>query len=186
VKAIKPAARVGWHVHHSVSWDLFYRAEADYAEMADYSDWIKPVVYHDVAGPRVHESFARAQKQRLLSELGEEQILGLLYAFAGYDTKTEPPVDRLMERGFSPEYVYREIDRVVCAVKGKVPIYAGVGFDIPWKQDRFPSDPDVVYGATVRAFEAGAAGLIVSREYDEMRLANLRAVRRGVRDAWKG
>ncbi|HEY3835734.1 MAG TPA: hypothetical protein VGL72_04155 [Bryobacteraceae bacterium] len=35
VKAIKPEAQVGWHVDHQLSsWDIVYRAEMSYAEMA--------------------------------------------------------------------------------------------------------------------------------------------------------
>jgi len=37
-----------------------------------------------------------------------------------------------------------------------------------------------VYEATRKAFEAGAAGVLISREYDEMRLPNLRAVGRAI------
>ena len=85
--------------------------------------------------------------------------------------------------GLSPDYVYRETKRCVDAVEGRVPVYAGVGFDIPWQQEHFPSDPEVVYRATLKAFEAGAKGLVVSREYDEMRLENLRAVGRALKDA---
>ena len=33
-----------------------------------------------------------------------------------------------------------------------------------------------------KAFEAGAAGVLTSREYDEMRLPNLRAVGRAIGD----
>ena len=88
-----------------------------------------------------------------------------------------------MTKGLSPDYVYRETKRCVDAVEGRVPVYAGLGFDIPWQQDNFPSDPKVVYQATVKAFEAGAKGLVVSREYDEMRLDNLRAVGKALKDA---
>ena len=69
------------------------------------------------------------------------------------------------------------------AVAGKIPVYPGVGFDIPFGSDHFPSAADKVYQATYRAFEAGAKGLIISREYDEMRVDNLRAVGRAITDA---
>ena len=183
-KAIQPEAQIGLHIHHTVSRDLFYRAEVDYTDLATYSDWIKPVVYHDISGPRLKASVVDAQAELLLSELTPEQRVNLHYAWCGFDPNTEPRVDELMSRGFSEEYVYREISRAVKAVSGRVPIYAGIGFDVPWQQERFPSDPDLVYKATVRAFEAGAKGLVVSREYDEMRLDNLRAVGRAANDVW--
>ncbi|MEZ4865499.1 MAG: hypothetical protein R3C14_29585 [Caldilineaceae bacterium] len=183
IKTISPTAQVGWHVYHrGTTWDIIYRAEMDYAEMVHYSDWIKPVVYHDVAGPRLHRDIGGLH-ETILRELSEEQILGLIYAFMGYDPQQEPTYDQLPTRGLSPNYVYRETKRCVDAVAGKVPVYAGVGFDIPWEKEHFPSDPATVYQATLKAFEAGAKGLVVSREYDEMRLENLRAVGRAVKDA---
>ncbi len=79
--------------------------------------------------------------------------------------------------------MFREVSRCVRATGGRVPVYAGVGFDVPTDGNPMRSDPERVYRATYRAFEAGAKGLIVSREYDEMRLENLEAVGRAVRDA---
>lgn len=184
IKAIKPAAQVGWHVYHQgTTWDPIYRAEMDYGELATYSDWIKPVVYHDIAGPRVKKLFVDRGKAGILRELEEAQILGLLYAMMGLDPAQEPSVDELDRRGFSADYVYRETRRCVVSVPDTVAVYPGLGFDIPWNGDHFPSDPDLVYDATIKAFEAGAKGLVVSREYDEMRLPNLNAVKRAVADA---
>ena len=45
-----------------------------------------------------------------------------------------------------------------------------------------PDDPESVYQATLKAFEAGAHGIVVSREYEEMKVANLRAVGRAFRE----
>ena len=45
--------------------------------------------------------------------------------------------------------------------------------------------PDTIYQATVKAFDANADGIVVSREYEEMKLANLRAVGRAYRDVMK-
>ena len=183
IKAIKPAAQVGWHVYHPVTWEVFYRAEMDYAELATYSDWIKPVVYHDIAGVRIRNRHIIPLSRTILRDTSPESSLALLYDLMGYDKATEPALDDLPTSGMSPEYVFREVSRCVQATKGEVPVYAGVGFDVPTDGNPMRSDPDRVYRATYRAFEAGAKGLIVSREYDEMRLENLEAVGRAVRDA---
>ena len=121
--------------------------------------------------------------ERILRELSKPQILELIYDVMGYDKEVEPPYEELTERGLSPDYVYRETRRCVEGVGGRISIYSGLGFDIPWRGAHFYSDPELVYQTTMRAFEAGASGLIVSREYDEMRLDNLRAVGCAVRDA---
>ncbi len=39
-----------------------------------------------------------------------------------------------------------------------------------------------VYQCVLRAFDAGANGIVVSRDYEEMRINNLKAVGRAVRE----
>jgi hypothetical protein len=49
-----------------------------------------------------------------------------------------------------------------------------------------PGDPDKIYDCVRKAFAAGADGIVVSREYEEMRAANLKAVGRAMRDLAAG
>lgn len=182
-KKAKPAAQVGWHVdHQQSSWDQVYRAEITYGEMAAYSDFIKPIVYHDILGPRIRWWYLARLQKSVLAEVPLEESLDLYYDTFGYDEKHEPTVDKLDQAGFSPDYVYREAKRTVLETGGKARVYPGVGFDIPWNGKHYPSDPENVYQATRKAFEAGADGIVISREYDEMRRANLEAVGRAVRE----
>jgi hypothetical protein len=134
---------------------MFYRSVMTYREMADNMDFIKPILYHDIAGPRTRSM---------------------------YDTNVEPKLDELNSKGLGPDYVYRETKRCVQSVEGRTKIYAGIGIDIPGNNQTFSSNPEGVYQATRKAFEAGAAGVLISREYDEMRMPNLRAVGRAVKD----
>lgn len=182
IKTIRPEAQVGWHIYHNgTTWSPLYRALTDYSRMVEYSDWLKPVLYHDIAGPRMHRDVGN-MRDRFMRELSERQVLDLLYAVLGYDGEAEPRYEELVRRGLSPDYVYRETRRCVAGVGDRIPVYPGIGFDIPWKGEHFPSDPDTVYQATRAAFRGGASGLIISREYDEMRLDNLRAVGRAVHE----
>jgi hypothetical protein len=57
-----------------------------------------------------------------------------------------------------------------------------VGFDVPGSP---ADDPETVYQATRKSFEAGASGVVASREYEEMKVENLKAFGRAVRDASK-
>ena len=183
VKSIKPTAEVGWHVDHQPSsWDMVYRAEMSYEEMAPHSDFIKPIVYHSVLGPRIRDWYLPRFKQTFLGEVSLETSLELYYDLFGYDKKVEPTLDELAKKGFSPDYVYREVKHSVASANGKTKIYAGVGFDVPGSPR---DDPDRVYQATRRAIDAGASGVVASREYEEMRIENLRAFGRAVRDAAK-
>jgi len=49
-----------------------------------------------------------------------------------------------------------------------------------------PLRPQLPPAAVARAFEAGASGVLASREYDEMRLSGLRAFGRAVRESRAG
>ncbi len=183
VKAIKPSAQVGWHVDHQPSsWDIVYRAEMSYAEMAPYSDYIKFIAYHDVLGPRIRYWYLARLQKTMLGELSLKESLDLYYDIFGYDKTKEPGVDQLATTGFSPDYVYRETKRSIASAEGKTKIYPGIGFDVPWGNAPMPADPEKVYEATKKAFEAGGSGIVVSREYEEMRVPNLKAVGRAMRE----
>jgi hypothetical protein len=188
IKAIAPSADVGRHVDHPGStFDLVYRAEWSYAEMARTCDFIKPILYHDIAGLRLKYWYLDRLQKTILGELSLEQSAALFYAIKGYDPSAEPRLEELEHRGFTPDYVFRETKKCVEAVAGKAKVYAGIGIDIPWNyREPVPSAPENVYEAVTKAFEAGASGVLASREYDEMRLPGLRAFGRAVRESGAG
>ena len=179
VKSIKPAAEVGWHVDHQPSsWDIVYRAEMSYEEMAPHSDFIKFIAYHNVLAPRIRNWYLPRFQRTILGELSLEDSLNVYYDVFGYDKNVEPKLGELLQKGFSPDYVFRETKHSVASANGKTKIYTGIGFDVPGSP---PDDPETIYQATRKAFEAGANGIVISREYEEMRVANLKAVGRAVR-----
>ena len=181
VKRVKPAAEVGWHVDHQPSsWDLVYRAEMSYEEMAPHADFVKFIGYHNVLSPRIRDWYLPRFERTILGQVSRESSLNLYYAMFGYDRTSEPPVGDLGRRGFSPEYVFRETTHVVASANGKTKIYTGIGFDVPGSP---ADDPETVYRATRRALEAGASGIVISREYEEMKVPHLQAVGRAVRSA---
>jgi hypothetical protein len=181
VKAIRPGADVGWHIDHQrSSWDLLYRASVSYANFARHGDFVKPILYHDILGPRLRRWVLDDWKRHLFRELPLEPMLAAFYAFHNLDPALEPGLDELETKGFSPDYVRRETRRTVEGVDGNARVYAGVGIDIPWNGVRFPSPPESVFEATRAALEAGADGILASRHYDEMRLPALRALGRAV------
>jgi hypothetical protein len=181
IKNIQPEAQVGWHIsHQQSSYDLIYRAELSYADMAPYSDFIKFIAYHDILGPRIRWWYLDRLHNSVLSEAPLEDSLSVYYDLFGYDKNREPAVDRLDQTGLSPDYVYRETKRSIASAAGRTKIYPGIGFDVPWGSNHVPADPEKVYECVVKAFEAGADGIVVSREYEEMRVPNLKAVGRAM------
>jgi hypothetical protein len=189
LKSIRPRADIGRHVdHRQSSWDILFRAGSRYQDMPDHADFIKPILYHDILGPRLRKNYLEPLGQSLLKELSLEQSLDLFYAWFGLDPKVEPPVEKLSE-GLSSEYVYRETRRAVDGAAQRAAVYSGIGLDIPkgggWGTEVWQSEHDEVCRAVSRAFDAGAQGIVASREYEEIGIPSLRAVGEAVQAAGK-
>ena len=72
---------------------------------------------------------------------------------------------------------------VTVSVAGtKTQIWAGIDVDIPTESNNSKRTPQSVKEAVLAAFRAGAPGVILSRKYSEMRLANLSGARDAIRD----
>ena len=69
-------------------------------------------------------------------------------------------------------YVFRETKRFMGDAQGKCRIYPGIDVNIPTAKGEKETNPDDTYAATAAALRAGARGVILSRKYSEMRLAN--------------
>lgn len=181
-KRARKSADIGRHIDHQcTSWDPFYRAEFSYAEMAQAADFLKPILYHDVLGPRFRNWCVEPLRKSLLHEFSGPDAQRLLYTILGYDPAREPGWEASESTGFTPAYVESETRRCVQGAVGRARVYAGIGIDVPWNGKTAESKPETTEEATMRALSAGASGILISREYDEMRVANLRAIGRAVR-----
>ena len=185
-KELHPTIDSGRHVDHQrSSWDFFYRSAMSYGQMAANADFIKPIVYHEPMGPRLRWWVLERMKERVLSDLSLEQSLQLYYSLFGHDSSERPKLDELDGKGLGPEYVYRETLRCKQSVSDKARVYAGIGIDVPWYvpngMERRHSDPEQLIAAVHRAFDAGADGVLASREYDEMRISSLETFGKAVR-----
>jgi hypothetical protein len=182
IKAIKPSAQVGWHVDHwATSMDLIARAAMSYAEMAPWADYEKVVVYHGVTAPRLRSWVANEQRS-ILSDMPLEDAINYHYELWGYPKSLDAMANKPTPPTASPEYVYAETKRSVESAQGKTKIYPGIGFNLPGGG---PDDPEAIYQCVMKAFDAGAAGIVVSREYEELTVPNLKAVGRAVRELAK-
>ena len=94
----------------------------------------------------------------------------------------EAALDQLAGDGLSPDYVARETKRALEGVGGKCRILPGIDIGIPTGSNSRKASPDDTHAATLAALRAGADGLIFSRKYSEMRLENLTAAGKAVRE----
>jgi hypothetical protein len=99
------------------------------------------------------------------------EVLELHYRLLGYEH--EPDLEKLPTSGMSAQYVARETRRALADVNGAISIYPGIDIDIPTGLNEKRTGPADVKAAVLAAFRAGAPGVVLSRKYAEMRLANL-------------
>jgi len=169
VKSIKPELPVGWHIWHNVSFSPFHRAEIDYGRLAEFSDFIKPVLYNNCAGERIR-TFIDSVCQNVFGDLPKSQAMDVLYQIMDYK---EAPYDRLMATGFSADYVQRETRRAVDDVGNTaVGIWPGIDIDVPVPGTSKCSAASIK-AAVTGAFNGGANGVILSRNLGEMNLDHL-------------
>jgi hypothetical protein len=171
-KAIAPEKPFGFHIMQNMTFSPFDRAEEDYSKTAEYSDFLKLATYNNAAGPRL-ASFLDRLSATVFRDASPEDFLAFYYKIM--DMK-EAPYDQLHTTGLSAEYVARETKRAIEGVQGTgVQIYPGIDIDVPTKMTDKRTKPEDVRRSVEAALGAGANGVVLSREYVEMWLANLTA-----------
>jgi hypothetical protein len=180
VKGIKPQMQVGWHVWHAHSFSPFFRAQTDIQELSKYSDYLKMTVYHNLGGTRM-ETYMTSQRNTVYGDMPIDEALEFEYRIMNY---RERGYEELPYTGLSPDYVYRETKRSVEDAQGThTQIWPGIDVDISNMDVRFSQcTPPVVKEVTKAAYRGGAQGLVISRKYSEMKLANLAAVGDALRE----
>jgi len=184
VKAVDINLQVGFHIEHVNSFNPFFRATRSYEELATMADFLKAVVYNNCGGER-YARFIRNIGSTVFRDVPPEELMRFNNHILNY-SEDEASFDKLPEAGLSPDYVFRETQRALAGVQGKCLILPGIDVNLPTGKDSRKASPDDTYAATLAAYKAGSDGVILSRKYSEMFLANLDAAGRAVRDGAKG
>jgi hypothetical protein len=180
VKTVNPRAKVGWHIMQTVTLSPFYRADENYARIAQAADFIKPSAYNNCAGPRFAQ-YIRNVQSTMFQDFTPQEVLTMIYKILGYEGE-EASLEKLPQTGLTANYVAHETRRAIADVKGAVPIYTGIDIDIPTPLDTKQTQPSDVKAAVLAAFKAGASGVVLSRKYAEMKLANLAGAGEALRE----
>ena len=182
VKGVRKNLEVGFHIEHTNSFNPLYRASRSYEELATMADFLKVVVYNNCGGER-YRSFVLNICSTVFKDVPPAELMLLNNHLLNYTN--EAPIDALPMAGLSPDYVARETQRAKVGVNGKSRILPGIDINIPTGKGSRKASPDDTYAATLAAFKGGADGVILSRKYSEMWLANLDAAGKAARDAAK-
>ncbi|MEO8584387.1 MAG: hypothetical protein ABI415_11350, partial [Flavitalea sp.] len=178
-KSAKPKIQVGFHIEHVNSWNPFYRASRNYEELAAKADFLKIVVYNNCAGER-YQYFIRNIQSSIFRDVPHEELMRFNNHLLNYGN--EASYESLPSAGFSPDYVLRETRRAMAGTKGKCLVLPGIDINIPTATGSRKASPKDTYDATMAGMQAGADGVILSRKYSEMMLANLEAAGNAIKD----
>ena len=184
-KAIAPEKPFGFHIMQSMTFNPFYRAEEDYTRRRDFADFLKLATYNNAGGPRL-AAYMNELCGTVFHDMTPQEFAPWFYKVMGYEAA---PYDQLRAAGLPASYVGEETRRAVEQVAGQVAIYPGIDINVPvLGRDAKPGDkkttPEDVTAAIHAAFEAGASGVVLAREYVEMWLANLTAAGNTLREVF--
>lgn len=182
VKGVNKNLKLGFHIEHVNSFNPFYRATRSYEALAAKADFLKVVVYNNCGGER-YANFIRNIGSTVFGDVPLEELMRFNNHLLNYGN--EASLDQLPKAGLSADYVFRETKRALSGVKGNCLILPGIDVNIPTGKNSRVASPDDTYAATQAALKAGADGIILSRKYSEMSLANLDAAGRAIREAVK-
>jgi len=171
VKSVKPSVQVGWHIWHNNSFSPIYRAEQDLQRIAPYSDFLKMVMYHNVAGERMAQYIDNVAAVEY-GGVPKEKVLELHYRMLGYSG--EKSYAEIPMTGFSANYVLAETRRARAGLANvHTQLWPGIDIDVPTEAGHSKCTPNGTRDAVLAAFHGGADGVLLSRKYSEMKLVNL-------------
>ncbi len=180
VKGVRPNLQVGFHIEHVNSFNPIFRATRSYAELATKADFLKVVVYNNCGGER-YANFIRNVGSTVFRDVPKDELLRFNNHLLNYGE--EAPLTELATAGLSADYVARETRRALAGVEGKCKVLPGIDIGIPTGKESRKASPEDTFAAVAAALKAGADGVILSRKYSEMQLANLAAAGRAARAA---
>jgi hypothetical protein len=167
VKSTNPKVWFGLHIWHNNCCNPVYRAEQDVSRLTQYTDFLKMVMYHNAGGPRL-ANYIDNVSETFWADIPKDELLELHYRVLNYD---EAPLNTIRQVGLKNDFVYRESQRAEQA-KGdaETMILPGIDIGVHNHPGEAESSREGVKKAVTQVFEAGVAGVILSRKYSEMRL----------------
>ena len=179
VKAVRSNLQTGFHIEHVNSFNPIFRATRRYDELAEKADFLKVVVYNNCGGER-YAHYIQNIGSTVFRDVPKDELLRFNNHLLNY--ANEAGLEELPQAGLSPDYVARETQRAIAGVKGKCRVLPGIDIGIPTGRNSRKASAEDTYAAVAAALKAGADGVILSRKYSEMQLANLAAAGKAVKD----
>ena len=136
-----------------------------------YSDFLKIVMYDNCGGERL-ASYIESVGETQYGDVPKEDLLRFHYDVLGLQERRNLRPDSSYR--LSSDYVFRETRRARSGTCGSQnTVWPGIDIDVPTAAEHSKSTPEGREDAVLAAFNGGADGVILSRKYSEMKLANL-------------
>lgn len=180
VKWSNPRLKFGLNVWNRNHFNFIRKAQWPWLEQTGYSDWVKPIVYQHQSGGIYLKEQADFHKT-IFRDVSPSELTPLMYQFLNLH---EAPWGELLATGLDPDtYVYGQCEDAVRGVKGRVPVYMGIGVDAPRSSaDQAICTPDIVYRSVQATYRAGGKGVIFAPNYASMNLTNLDGAARALKE----
>jgi hypothetical protein len=176
-----PKHEVGYGIWQVINtYNPYLKAQYDQADYAHYADFLKPVLYHTPAGARF-ANFADTWQKGVLADASPDGAYNALATILELDEFVAPR-DEAPMAGFKPDYVRQWTQNLVADTGGKVKVYPGIGVGVGDGGKSKPITPQECYEGVLAAYEGGASGVLLSRNYSEAELASLEACGRALRE----
>jgi hypothetical protein len=171
VKWCNPDLEFGLNVWNRNHFNPLRKAQWPWAEMATWSDWVKPITYQHQSGG-VYTNEMNMLHKSVLRDVTPDEFTPIMYKFLGLQ---EAKWGELVQKGLDPDtYVYGQCADAVRGVEGKVPVYMGIGVDAPRSRaDQAICTPDIVRRSVLATYRAGGKGVVFSPSFAGMNLTNL-------------
>jgi hypothetical protein len=166
----------------NITFSPFYSAVDNYAKIKNYTDFVKIATYNNAGGGRM-ASFVKRLCSTVFADATPQDLLPFYYKMMNYDEKS---YDEIEHNGLSVDYIARETKRAIADTNHSIQIYSSVDINVPLQPGQKKSTPEGVKAEVNTAFESGADGIVLSREYTEMWLANLSAAGDASRQIFAG
>jgi hypothetical protein len=140
-------------------------------------------MYHNCAGERL-AGYIDHVHDSIYGDVPKQELLDFHYRVLNYKEKS---LDQIPTAGLSADYVFREATRAREGLKGSsTKLWPGIDIDIPTAQNHSKCTPEGTRQAVLAAIRAGSDGVLLSRKYSEMKLANLKGAGTAFREmSWR-
>ncbi len=176
-----PKHEVGLGIWQIINtYNPYLKAQYDQSDYGHYADFLKPVLYNTPAGARF-TNFSDSWQKGVLADATVDGAYNALATILELDEFIAPRDDAPMA-GFKPEYVKQWTENLIADTGGRCKVYPGIGVGVGDGGKSKAITPDEVYAATQAAFDGGASGVLISRNYSEATLDGLAAVGQVLKD----